>query len=495
MGNKSKGLVLVLVLVVSSLFVAIAPAGKAQIGTSVNGIVTSNTVWTKANSPYMLTGPVAVNQGNTLTIEAGAIIELNSHYIQINGNFIAKGSATDQIHINGPSQASAGIIYTQTSNGWNEQSSTGCIIENAVLNATGVSSAVSLKINNSIVYGAVVVSSSALILNSKIYGQVSANSAVISNNTITSLSVSGSAVISDNNIDLLDAGMSTIVNNVITGDVSGLTITANIITGDVLVNSGVVSNNTIIGGKTISDNFGREVREDAAITATGSSIVANNTIKSLQNDSFSGIVVKNQTTVSNNLITGFKSGILGDINSGECLIEKNLLKNNVQAIVINQVDMTILNNTISNCSIAIIDQWNPSHPTINFNNFQNNTQSIYLSGTQNNIDATFNWWGTTDTQRIGLTIYDNKNDFNLGTVTFAPFLTTLNVQAPSLSTSIPTPSPSIMPTQTPNDSSSTLPGSNSEFPVAVGIITAVLIVVVLALAIFWFKKNQKIVKD
>ncbi len=38
------------------------------------------------------------------------------------------------------------------------------------------------------------------------------------------------------------------------------------------------------------------------------------------------------------------------------------------------------------------------------------------------MNATYNWWGTTNVQSINQKIYDNTDDFNLGKVTFEPFL-------------------------------------------------------------------------
>jgi len=65
------------------------------------------------------------------------------------------------------------------------------------------------------------------------------------------------------------------------------------------------------------------------------------------------------------------------------------------------------------------------------------------------VTVSNNWWGTTDQQAISNSIYDSKNDFNLGTVNFVPFLAAPNPQAPSLNTPIPTPHPSASPSTTP----------------------------------------------
>jgi hypothetical protein len=91
-------------------------------------------------------------------------------------------------------------------------------------------------------------------------------------------------------------------------------------------------------------------------------------------------------------------------------------------------------------------------PTILNNNIYANTNyNIYLA-VSNNVNATNNWWGTTDTQSINQTIYDSKNDFNLGTVNFIPFLTEPNPAAVPTQlpvTPIPTKTPTPLPSTTP----------------------------------------------
>ena len=93
--------------------------------------------------------------------------------------------------------------------------------------------------------------------------------------------------------------------------------------------------------------------------------------------------------------------------------------------------MTVENNTIKNNNVGIATSASLS---IIYNNIEGNNQSIYLASS-NNLEATNNWWGTTDTQAINQTIHDNKNDAKLGTVTFVPFLTEPNPEASPASTS------------------------------------------------------------
>jgi hypothetical protein len=92
--------------------------------------------------------------------------------------------------------------------------------------------------------------------------------------------------------------------------------------------------------------------------------------------------------------------------------------------------VTVENNTIKNNNVGIA-----TSAPLSFihNNIEGNIQSVYLASS-NNLDATSNWWGTTDTQAINQTIQDNKSDANLGTVTFVPFLTKPNPEASPTST-------------------------------------------------------------
>jgi hypothetical protein len=71
----------------------------------------------------------------------------------------------------------------------------------------------------------------------------------------------------------------------------------------------------------------------------------------------------------------------------------------------------------------------PNTPTISYNNFNSNTNYAIYTTASNNINATYNWWGTTDTELIAQQIYDYRKDFSIGNVTFIPFLTEPNSNA------------------------------------------------------------------
>lgn len=175
--------------IMALLFSAIAGTvhfAPVQASTEVIGIISSNVTFTKANSPYVFTGPVVVNTNATLTIQAGVTIDLDGNYLEVGGTLIAKGSSVDWIYFNDGS-----INFTPTS-------TSGCIIENAILNWILVSISSSVKIDSTYVKGA----QAKNVIN--IYG----GSPMILNNTLTGgvdsiaiISISGgSPTISNNNI-------------------------------------------------------------------------------------------------------------------------------------------------------------------------------------------------------------------------------------------------------------------------------------------------------
>lgn len=118
-------------LMISGLaFVSCVHFSAAQSGTNVTGIINSDTTWTQANSPYTLTGNVLVNNGVTLTIQAGVTVNMDVNSLQVNGTLVAIGTSTNEINFNG-----GPIAFTSVSNGWNNQNSSGCIIENSIINS------------------------------------------------------------------------------------------------------------------------------------------------------------------------------------------------------------------------------------------------------------------------------------------------------------------------------------------------------------------------
>ena len=364
--KRSISCALLIIIILSGLFLALTVHfSRAQTGTSVNGIISSNATWTQAGSPYTFTGPVAVNKGVTLTIQTGVTVNIGSYYLQVNGTLVAIGTKTNPIQFQSNIYGDIGITFMPSSISWNQQAAAGCIIKNAILT-------LSVEITNA--------------------------SPLIDSDNIT---ISGGTAI-------LASG------------------------------SPIISNNIINIQGSIGDQD-----EGIDLNNQGSPIISNNTICDLYGESFigQGIVIDNtsgstfpfgNTTISGNSISGWATGIQTGYNT---TVEGNLVFNNDgwtddgAGIAISPAGTGnfILNNTVINNPYGMIVDY-PA--TISGNNiYYNNKYNVEDSTC--NVNATHNWWGTTDTKAINQTIYDFKDNFNLGNVSFVPFLDSPNTQAPT----------------------------------------------------------------
>jgi hypothetical protein len=501
---------LILIALVTSGFSIVQQINPAK-AASFSGIIYSDTTWTKANSPYELTGPTAVNLGATLTIEPGVIVNFNSYYIRVNGTLRARGTASEPILFNG------GLVnITNIANGWIEHLGSGCILEHAYLNMTTISSVVPLKITNSYSNAPITVSPSSLITHNQLTGDttIGAQTTFTHNTLIGRLFTTNTVLISNNNITgQVETGSSTITNNTITGSVTitnPVSVTS-VITNNALRGGGTVwefvllypiprspryprsvlnvargtaeiSNNTIISQDLTDQTYGMDMPESIydggyAITTQGD-CYANIHDNTISGGFVRGINIVGPGIVRDNSITENLGGIaIGKnvyeygmtISQGDVTIRENTLANSevgIGGLVINgyfgQVDyentpkprtvtiqnnlitdsangidmilpsasLNIKNNTITNSSTAITLN-SIASATINFNNIQNYTHgSINLTSTTADINATYNWWGTTNMIAINQSIRDFKNDFNLGIVSFVPFLNEENPVIP-----------------------------------------------------------------
>lgn len=333
-------------------------------------IIKSNTVWTKLNSPYTLTGSVGIAEGATLTIEPGVTVNLGSYTLEVNGTLIAQGTSAEKIFFNSDPQ--------------NRQP--GLNINLPYYNP-------SCKIENSVLY------------QTSIHAQSHYSNASV---TINNCSFEGNAGI---NI----WGSTTVSNSYITGGVS-------------LRGSSVISNSKILNGIDIS----------------GSYTLSDNTITNSQGvwvvDAGEAGSYTQTAKIFNNIIYG---GSTAGINlASSATIQGNLIIDNQIGISVrSEQDTSVLNhNTIIDNKIGL--RTPTSGTKVNNNNFEKNTDYNLVAG-NSAVDATNNWWGSTDSSVIDNKIWDNTDDFNLGKVNYKPFLTMPDSQAPSSTyTPITTPNPS-----------------------------------------------------
>jgi hypothetical protein len=380
------------------IFIAILFLGSVRADTNVVGIISSDTTWTKVNCPYLLTGNMLVDTGASLTIEAGVTVNLNDYYIMVNGTLYTEGNSSDKINFN-----NGEIIFTQYSKVWNQQESSGCIIQNAIINQTVISTSNSIKIDSSIINNDISVTSSSIISNSTIDGDISSISSTISNNNITGEIHSLNSIIS---------------NNRVKGDITVGSVTPGGFT--TAEESSTVFGNTVEG--TISSGSPKGIPEIFDNTVSGG-----------------GIVCTGYGSIHNNYVHDCDVGIgLSSVRvfGGElacfAIVENNTVVDNDKGIRIvlsslngpGTLTPTIQYNTIERNSIGIslYESNYDTTPTIRYNNIENNFEYNFYLSASNSPDLRYNWWGTTDESVISQSIYDSKYDFNLREVIFVPFL-------------------------------------------------------------------------
>ena len=213
------------------------------------------------------------------------------------------------------------------------------------------------------------------------------------------------------------------------------------------------------GSATISNNLiaGQGQYYGVYVAGSASAHIFNNTITAC----YSGILTEGVSDIQeNNVINNLHDGVCSDDSTST--IENNAIAGNLCGV---SGVGNIENNTITDNQAGI---WGPSPAgTIVYNNIYGNynttltpiaVQNIHLTDS-NNINATYNWWGSTDIQAINQTIWDSKNATNLGTVLFVPFLNASNQFAPAIPASIPlpTPPPTPAPSATPTVSATQSP--------------------------------------
>lgn len=465
-------------------------ATVSTFATDVSGLISSDTVWTFANNPYIVTGNILVNNGVTLTIESGVIVKFNSGLsMQIDGTLIAQGTSSDSITFTSNTVDTAGawgyIYFSDTStdavfqNDINGIYLSGSILEYCIIQYAGGISVFdngALRLDQAtpfINYCTITNNSASGIRVYEISGGLKISNSVITNNA--SLENGGGIYIINDQWDgipttSLISGNTISYNSTVypystsegggiyiaVGNYKIITISNNIVTNNTADNGGgiynayhgtaYISNNIIINNT--SDAGGAGIYNGKADGTISENIISNNT--SLVNgggimlfQGISSVIILNNVIADN--VTSSSAGGIYSWSSPPTILNNHIVRNTAN----NDVGIyyyscyydSIRFNTIAyNKNTDYGNNFNRTlyltlaYPEIKNNNIFNNDAfyELYNDNYQGtpNVAATNNWWGTANDVDIQAKIYDWFDDSNLGIVNYSPYLTTPDTAAP-----------------------------------------------------------------
>jgi len=343
--------------------------------TYVHGTLTTQT-WTN-DRIYIVDNNTGIAAGHVLTIGPGTVVRFDGNYsLSVSGTLIADGTEEQPICFTS-NQAS------QAAGDWGQIKFLDSSAD-AIFDSEGDYTGGSILRHAIIEYGrGVNVENAAPFIAHNRFYQIS-GSGVSGNGSI-------GLVVADNTLDSTGINLS----------VSG---------GDFFVMRNTISN--------------------ATLTTSGPGMIAEN---SVSDASGTGISASGSRTVTANRVVNCGEGMT--VNDG--FVSENLLANNHgNGLRVNGGMPIVVGNTmVFNERAGVYIQ--SGNPVLHHNNLVASMGRYALrNATPNEIDATGNWWGTTDDTNIRAAVYDGNDEFGLGVVNYSGYLSGPEQEAPAYLTDV-----------------------------------------------------------
>ena len=449
-----------------SLFLILPTLAFSQ--TNVSGVISSNTTWTKAASPYNVTGNILVNSGVVLTINDGVTIKVNGDfYIKIEGNLNAVGTSNSKIifesnSINPSKRNWQGIQIRPTGGSTinSDQSySSGTRLKNVVIkNATkgvyvyGTGIHISNVEFNENDFGVEIRSSLNVVLednrfinnNFGIYteyeaygGDATSNieNTYILNNSFSSNNTGAYFYLNQRQFKNLNVSYNLFDNNNIGLSFSGGGYGCS-------VHSATISQNTFLRNQTNGLRVGQIMSQASDARTPYALMVEKN--RFIDNGVFweyGGGASGATSSFSNNIISTMNgtSLVIKGESSRSDLFSKNYIYSNVNAISVQPLfansyfpsNKTISYNSIrGNSPNALVKLLGSNMAFVN-NNLRSYVQQILLKvDGANDINSNNNYWGTSDLSKVNEMIFDKSDNFELGQANIGNLLSNPELSAP-----------------------------------------------------------------
>jgi hypothetical protein len=437
--------------------------------TNVSGVISANTSWTKANSPYIVTGNLLINSGVTLTIQDGVSVKVNgNYYIKIEGKIDAVGSSTSKIRFETNS-------LTPTKTNWlgiQIRPTGGSVINGDLTYSSG--SRLKYVIIKNAKKGVYVYNTGFFMSNMEFenndYGVEirSTNDILIDNSVFTSNNYGIYTEYESNDTD----PTSTIQNTYIQNSSFNSNNTGNYF----FLNQRDFKNLNVTNNIYNTNQIGLTFSGGGYGSRVHSVILKSNTfIDNIQNGLEIGqiygegsggslppypLIVEKNKFIRNGVLWSYGGGISGVTSK----FTKNIISNpNGNGLLIkgetSKSDLFNNNFIYSNTNILTIqglygNSYLPSNKTFSYNTFIGNTtnaliktkgagmvfnnnnflpyqvQTVLQVDDANNVNSNNNYWGTNDLTAINQMIYDKNENFELGTASISSILNSNENSAP-----------------------------------------------------------------